>query len=83
MNTQCVIRGLKKEKIMDLIIGKTYKISHNRKGEFVGKIVSESPEWVTFELVSGNVEYASNSNVLHQGEQEKVRRAFCKFTLVE
>jgi hypothetical protein len=64
---------------MELEIGKVYEISHQRKGTFIGNIKNLSEEWVTFELIEGDVEYLSANVSLDIGEEETVRMSFCTF----
>ena len=47
-------------------IGKIYKIQHSRKGDFVGKLTKLSGEWATFEILSGEIHWASMENKLIQ-----------------
>ncbi|MCV6826037.1 MULTISPECIES: hypothetical protein [Halocynthiibacter] len=43
----------------DFEVGKTYEISHSRKGKFVAKIVSVETPWVHCRIVCGDAKMLS------------------------
>jgi hypothetical protein len=56
-------------------IGKTYKVIHKRKGEFVLKIIEGNDVWVKGLIVDGVAQYLNEENKT-EGELIEVRRDF-------
>jgi hypothetical protein len=46
----------------DLIVGQTYRIEHQRKGTFTGRITAVRGTWVDVVIVAGVVEYLANDD---------------------
>ena len=68
---------------MELKVGKEYVINHSRKGTFIGKILSDTNEWVIIRIVKGKADYMSISNNLRGrgniGDEITIRKSFCTF----
>lgn len=64
---------------MELEIGKTYKVRHQRKGVFLATVCAVSGEWVTLEVVEGHTETLIGANSKSEGERLDVRRSLCDF----
>ena len=60
-------------------IGKTYTVTHERKGKFVLLVEKADETWVTGTIVSGKADAILPYNVVEKGEQITVRREFCQF----
>lgn len=63
---------------MNLEIGKIYKIKHERKGEFIIKLLSHDDEWVTGELTDGTAKAVMNYNFKYKGEELTIRKSLVK-----
>jgi hypothetical protein len=61
-------------------VGATYKVAHIRKGNFTGKCLSVSGEWMSVKITDGKARAILPENEW-SGEEVTVRNAFC--TLVE
>lgn len=57
-------------------VGKTYRIRHSRKGQFVFRVTGMNDEWVSGEIVSGVAKAMLDYNVREAGEDITVRRSF-------
>lgn len=66
----------------DLVVGRTYRIVHSRKGEFVAKLIRVGGGWADVEIVSGSVR-GVGSFEMPVGETISVRLSFCKFDQTE
>lgn len=64
----------------ELIVGKTYKITHSRKGVFCGTVNSVNDEWANVTVTSGKAKAMLHYNECGPGEKLTVRRSFCTFT---
>lgn len=60
-----------------LELGKTYRVTHNRKGVFDMTIKSQNNEWV-----SGLVTKVIKGGRIYPDEDITVRRTFCKFKAI-
>lgn len=62
-------------------------IDHSRKGTFIGKVIRDSGDWVTVEIVKGKAHYMSVSNNLmgrgNVGDKLTIRKSLCSFKPVE
>ena len=61
-------------------IGKTYKVNHERKGTFVGKLKTKGDEFLTFEIMEGQTTVNRPENEKHVGQDVIVRESFCKLS---
>lgn len=61
-------------------VGKTYNVTHSRKGAFTLRVDSIEGEWVEGEIVAGEAEMLSLSNAnLGPGDQITVSASLCVF----
>jgi len=56
--------------------GKTYNITHCRKGSFTIKVISFTEEWVTCLITEGHTNTMLPENQKFEGEEETVRISF-------
>ena len=65
----------------NLEIGKTYQITHNRKGSFGGRCLQIDAAWGKFQVVSGQLHFRSefSANKGKGGDTVTLRLEFCKF----
>ena len=61
-------------------IGKTYKVNHERKGNFIMTVTGMNDEWVTGIIVGGKAHAMLRDNEREKGEEITVRQSFCIFT---
>lgn len=72
---------LNQEKIMET--GKVYNIDHTRKGQFIGRIVSQDDEWCDVEILEGEATYTSkDTDNAVRGEVITVRKSLMYCTPV-
>lgn len=64
----------------DLIRGHRYLINSQRKGTFVGELVSADDTWATFRVTAGKAKAMLAYNEAEKGEEVTVRRSLCAFT---
>lgn len=64
---------------MNLKIGKEYRVNHDRKGTFFGRLKELDETWATLDIVRGKAEAVMAYNEAGVGEEVKVRLAFCRF----
>ena len=60
---------------MDLETGKTYKVSHSRKGVFVVKITNQCETWAYGTVVSGKANAMLDYNEAHPGDDVGMRKS--------
>lgn len=60
--------------------GATYAVSSQRKGSFVGRLVSHNDTWATLEITQGKAGAMMAYNEVEKGEEVTVRRSFTSFT---
>lgn len=65
------------------IVGKTYKITHSRKGRFTGKIVACGEEFCDILITEGRAGAICEYNEREEGEVVSSRIEFCKFEEIE
>ena len=65
------------EKIIE--VGKQYRITHSRKGQFTANIVGIRDEWVDCVITDGKAGAMLDYNEREKGEAITVRRSFCTF----
>lgn len=63
----------------DLTVGKIYKVTHQRKGVFVGRITGFDDTWASVEITQGKAMALLECNEAHAGEEVTVRRCLCTF----
>lgn len=68
---------------MNLKIGENYSIKHDRKGEFVIKLLSHNDEWITGEILLGEAKAIMNYNIKLKGEEITMRKSFLKITEIQ
>lgn len=61
-------------------IGETYRIQHERKGRFWGKIMSVDGEWCDVLVIDGVARAMQRENEAHVGEVVRVRTCMATFT---
>jgi len=59
-------------------IGKTYVVSHSRKGKFTLHVTSMSDEWVTGVIVDGTAGAMMEYNEKYKGEELTARKSFIR-----
>jgi len=64
--------------MIELNVGHFYKVKHQRKGEFIGKLSRIGKSYSDFRFISG--EFAGNPK---QGQLINVQVAFCKINEIE
>lgn len=71
--------------MVELIVGKKYLVTHQRKGTFVAKLESDDGETVDLEIVAGHAIYKSNANADRgfKGDVITVRKDFYVFAEIE
>lgn len=57
-------------------VGKTYLITHSRKGTFLATIKKIDETWITALIVEGETEAIISSNVKGKGEEVQFRTKF-------
>ena len=62
-----------------LEIGKTYDVTHSRKGTFALRVQSQDDEWVTGIILDGKANAMMDYNKKLPGEEITIRKSFCKF----
>lgn len=60
-------------------VGKTYCITHSRKGKFTGRVMGVSGEWATVQITDGKAGAVLHCNERNTGETVTVRIGFCSF----
>ena len=63
---------------MDLENGKTYLISHQRKGAFTLFVESQCDEWVNGQIVDGTASAMMDYNVKQKGEKITCRKSLIR-----
>lgn len=61
---------------MNLEVGKTYDLTHTRKGSFVFEVVRESGEWVDGVVRGGKTKAMNSYNVCEKDESVTLRKSF-------
>jgi len=56
--------------------GKTYNVTHCRKGSFTIKVKSQTEDWVTGTLIDGKPEVLVADNQVFEGEEITLRKTF-------
>lgn len=64
-------------------VGKTYRVSHSRKGAFTGRLLGVDDTWASFEITEGKAKALLEENERFAGDEVTVRRSFCTFTELE
>lgn len=64
-------------------VGKTYRVSHSRKGTFNMKMTSVGDEWAEGTIVKGRAGALLHYNEKETGEEITVRISFCSFNEVK
>jgi len=68
------------EEIMNQIeTGKTYTVSHSRKGRFDILVADTNDEWTSGKIVKGTADALCHGNIKETGESITVRNSFCHF----
>lgn len=65
--------------------GKIYKVNHCRKGVFSFRVIEDTEEWVTGEIVGGkikNLAYWINADNV-SGDVLTLRKSFIKIEIIE
>lgn len=57
--------------------GATYAVSSQRKGNFLGRLLSHSDIWATLEIVDGKATAMLPYNEREKGEEVTVRLSLC------
>ena len=63
--------------------GKTYRVSHSRKGTFNMLMTSVHEEWTQGTIVNGRAKAMLPYNERETGEDITVRTSFCSFTEIK
>jgi hypothetical protein len=64
--------------------GKLYKIEHKRKGDFLGRLIEDTGDWATFEIVEGVATMLSASNPdAGAGEIIRINKSLARITEVQ
>lgn len=66
---------------MEPIVGKTYEVTHSRKGTFNLRVTGMDDEWVNGTIVAGSAEFFTEEN-REAGEVITLRRSLCIFRSV-
>ena len=66
--------------MMKLENGKTYLVNSQRKGTFMGQLLSSDETWATLVIVGGMAKAMMDYNERNRGEEVTVRKSFCQFT---
>jgi len=61
-------------------IGKTYHVSHQRKGDFVMRVTGVHGEWIDGVVAEGMADAILRDNRKFEGDPITVRESFCHFT---
>ncbi len=64
-------------------VGKTYRVSHSRKGTFDMQITSVNDEWAEGVIVKGRAKALMDYNEKETGETITVRISFCHFVEIK
>lgn len=65
---------------MELEVGKTYAVVHDRKGAFVLRVTDVCDLWVDGDVVSGTTQTLLPENMRGVGEHVCLRKDFVKIT---
>ena len=66
-----------------ITVGKTYRVTSSRKGQFTGIVTYEDDTWADVLITTGKAGAMLPHNEREQGEVIRVRRSLCAFTEVE
>ena len=64
-------------------VGKTYRVSHSRKGTFDMRMTFVGDEWADGMIVKGRAKAMLPHNERETGEKITVRISFCTFTEIK
>lgn len=59
--------------------GATYQVNSQRKGKFVGRLISHDDTWATLEVTQGKAGAMRTYNEVEVGGQVTVRCSMCSF----
>lgn len=59
-------------------IGKTYNVTHCRKGNFTVQVISETDAWVTGVITDGHTKTMCPENMKSVGEEQPMRKSFLR-----
>ena len=68
---------------MNIEIGKTYRVTHARKGTFTAKVTGLCGAWVDLEVIDGEAAGLRGDVLAAAGDPITVRSDMCLFTRVE
>lgn len=64
---------------MSVVVGKTYKVTHSRKGRFVLRVTAVNGEFATGVIVKGRAHAMLEENEREVGDELAFRIAHCTF----
>lgn len=67
---------------MELEVGKTYDVDHNRKGKFRVRVVHLDEDWLDGEIVKGRASYMTSADAM-VGDVITIKRSLASFQEVK